>query len=112
MANEIAQFQEDRWLSIIHTCRNSGKTVKTWCAENGITPRSYYYHLKKARKMMIESSTSNPAKQGTFAEVPAVGSVSSGTALRIRRGETVIEVSADAPESILSLVAEVFRRAE
>ncbi len=30
-------------------CHRSGKTVKVWRVENGMTPRTYYYRPSKAR---------------------------------------------------------------
>ena len=30
------------WQERIRACRSSGKNVTTWCAENGISPKTYY----------------------------------------------------------------------
>ena len=34
----------------------SGLTVRQWCLENGIKPKTYYYHLKKVREQFLDSS--------------------------------------------------------
>ncbi len=31
------------WAAMIEACRNSGLSVRDWCAKNQITERSYYY---------------------------------------------------------------------
>jgi len=38
------------WQDRIQECRNSGQTVVAWCAEKGISEKTYYYwHRKLAR---------------------------------------------------------------
>lgn len=34
----------------------SGMTVQKWCAENGINPKIYYYHLRKLRENCVASA--------------------------------------------------------
>ena len=31
-------------------------TVQKWCAENGINPKTYYYHLRKLREKCVVSA--------------------------------------------------------
>ncbi len=31
-------------------------TVQEWCAENGISPKTYYYRLRKVREQCIAST--------------------------------------------------------
>ena len=35
------------WAEMASQCRNSGKTVTIWCAEHGISTKTYYYRLKR-----------------------------------------------------------------
>lgn len=44
-----------QWVEIIKACRSSGLPVKQCCSQNNVPESSYYYWLKKARKMAIES---------------------------------------------------------
>lgn len=39
-----------QWIESIRECRNSGKTVKTWCAEQGVNETSFYYWQKQIRE--------------------------------------------------------------
>ena len=47
------QLQE--WTEQIKAQQESGMTVQKWCAENGIVPKTYYYHLRKVREQCLES---------------------------------------------------------
>ena len=37
------------WAEQIEAQQTSGMTVQKWCEENGINPKTYYYHLRKLR---------------------------------------------------------------
>ncbi|WP_416385612.1 IS66 family insertion sequence element accessory protein TnpA, partial [Blautia producta] len=50
--NELSlktQMSIQKWLDIIHRCRESGLSNRQWCQENGIQLKSYYYWLSKIR---------------------------------------------------------------
>ena len=49
------KYKMQQWAEIIKECRSSGLPVKQWCSQNNVPEGSYYYWLKKARKMAIES---------------------------------------------------------
>ncbi len=38
------------WTAQIEAQQTSGMTVQEWCAEKGISPKTYYYHLRKVRE--------------------------------------------------------------
>ena len=50
------------WSAMIQACKASGKTVKTWCEENGIGKKTYYYRLKRVRLAALQE----PEKAGIF----------------------------------------------
>ncbi len=35
---------------------SSGQTVTEWCAENGVTKKTFYYRLRQLRKDVIETA--------------------------------------------------------
>jgi len=43
IAHEVRLQQ---WERMVQECRNSGKTIKTWCAENSINIKTYYHWQK------------------------------------------------------------------
>ena len=44
------------WSAQIEVQQASGLTVREWCIENGVKPKTYYYHLKKVREQFLDSS--------------------------------------------------------
>ena len=48
------EVREREWMEKIRECRSSGKTVTAWCEENGITRKTYYYHLRIIRERLCE----------------------------------------------------------
>ncbi len=82
------------WAARISECRSSGKSVKSWCKENGVCEQTYY---KWQRKLFALAK----ARQETqFAEVtPMYAQCRSGdiaVTIRIAGGEADIHAGADA----------------
>ncbi len=44
------------WTAQIEAQQASGMTVQEWCAEKGISPKTYYYHLRKVREQCKASA--------------------------------------------------------
>ena len=49
------ELRLQEWASQIEAQQSSGLTVQKWCAENGITAKTYYYHLRKVREQCMET---------------------------------------------------------
>jgi hypothetical protein len=49
------------WTRLIHECVSSGKTIKAWCEENGISRRMYSYWQRRIREEVIGSIVLNDA---------------------------------------------------
>ena len=47
------------WREMYESYLSSGKTVIEWCAENGISKKTFYYRLQQIRKDMIETIESH-----------------------------------------------------
>ncbi len=56
--DEISQvknrFRLEQWTQLIKDCQSSGMTVKAWCELNGVKQHSYYYWLRKIRKVACD----------------------------------------------------------
>ena len=50
------QMKLQEWAKQIEARRASGMTVQNWCAENGMSVKTYYYHLRKVREQCVESA--------------------------------------------------------
>ena len=49
------QMKLREWAEQIEARRASGMTVQNWCAENGMSVKTYYYHLRKVREQCMET---------------------------------------------------------
>lgn len=95
--NESIHLSE--WTKMVGECRNSGKTVKAWCSENGISAKTYYYRQKKVCSAMrnMRGSAALPAKRSDsevgFVEMaPGLRQMAGGTAIRIWLGNAEVHV--------------------
>ena len=102
------------WKSVIEQCqsRPQGQTTRQWLAENGIPEKSYYYWLRKIRKMTYcelqsqETLPAIPAQQVpavAFAEIQAQGILQpeSEPAITIKTKKSTIQISTVVPEDIM-----------
>ena len=86
------------WAAQIAAQQASGMTVQKWCAENGINPKTYYYHLRKLREKCVASA---PAIVPL--EVPKCTS-----GIHIEKNGLQISLPADvSPETLMALVHEL-----
>lgn len=59
MADVLAVRDEYRlqsWSQLIHECQESGLTNKEFCAQRGISEKTYYYWLRKVRMAAAEAA--------------------------------------------------------
>lgn len=49
-----SEFRMRQWAGLIRSCQSSGQTVVSWCAENGINIKTYYYWLRKLRLRTLQ----------------------------------------------------------
>ena len=71
MTKEISVRQQasmNRWALVIREQRASGKTVRDFCREHGLSCHAYYYWLRKIRQVLLDNN--QQADMHTFAEVP------------------------------------------
>ena len=50
---------DDEWFRIIQECRSSGLSDKDWCREQGISASTFYYNIRKLRKLACEVPAHN-----------------------------------------------------
>ena len=60
------------WTQRITDCRSSGKSVKRWCQENGISEKTYYYWQRRIFKMAQAQQAPEFAELHSFHPVSAV----------------------------------------
>ena len=86
-ASEIVKVKKkvrlQEWEQQIEEQKTSGLSVQEWCVQNGINPKTYYYHLRKVREDFLKSgkSESDQAQNETeravvpILTVPVVGNI-------------------------------------
>lgn len=101
-----------QWQQLVYDCRHSGKTVKAWCAENGVSEKSYYYRQRKVWEAtqsetvsrVSSSQSALPAIIPCAAPLAAAGQeTAAAPALVLRRGAWTVEVAAGCDPELLRL---------
>ena len=98
------------WSGRIAECRSSGKSVKEWCAAQGIVTKTYYYWEKQFVTEMSRQQGLPPAGSGSLVQVnPGIisGGETDGVAcgITIRHGRSMISLPAGSSvETIADLV--------
>ena len=107
--NEISQVRCNNWVSMFHDRKESGLTVKDWCRQNNVSIHAYYYWLRKLRKQVLQGAgittdSLNTDRTPQLVRVPEplltshLEAADHDIALRIRRGNDLIEVGNHASE--------------
>ena len=106
------------WSSKIAECRSSGMTVKTWCAEQGIPIKTYYYWEKRfVTEATQQLSLPAPTQAGMLMRInpdalPNGDANAIGVGITIRHGESVITLPAgSSAETVAELVKALNRYA-
>ena len=103
--NEVVQVRLDGWAAMIRQRNESGMTVKDWCSANGISEHAYYYRLRQLRKAMLAGMETTDDLSQQFARIRQ--QTSEGVGVRIRRGDTTIEIDNQASGALLTFLKEV-----
>ena len=106
------------WSARIAECRGSGKAVKEWCAEQGISVQTYYRWEKRfVEKATQQLSLPAPTQAGMLMRInpdtlPSGDMNSIGAGITIRHGESVINLPAgSSAEAVAELVKALNRHA-
>ena len=106
------------WSARIAECRNSGKAVKEWCAEQGISAQTYYRWEKRfVEKAAQQLSLPAPTQAGMLMQVnpdalPSGDAADIGSGITIHHGESVITLPVgSSTEAVADLVKALNRNA-
>ena len=92
------------WAGRISECRNSGMTVKTWCAENGICEQTYY----RWQKRLFEMAQAQQEVQ--FAEVTPVQPIwRSNVAVTVRISGAEADIHSGADTATVETVLRILK---
>ena len=107
--NKVVEVRMASWKAMVQERNASGLSIEEWRAANNVSESQYYYRLRQLRNRALAAAGQTSTEHtGGFMRVPFCPTdPSSGVALRIRRADTVIEVSGDAPDNILAFLKAV-----
>lgn len=76
------------WTQRIAECRSCGTSVKSWCRENGVSEKTYYYWQRRIFKLAQEQQTPEFAElHGPRFHTPAVASLEiTGVSVQVYAG--------------------------
>ena len=121
-----AQMRHRSWMEDYARQQESGLTVRQWCRENGILPKTFYYRLRVLREeacslMNLEPNKAEvkaapefvrvdlPKTVGVRVDLPKTVGVSSG--IRIKLDSAEISISPDASNEHVRMVLEAIAHA-
>ena len=100
----------------IAECRNSGKEVKEWCAEQGISVQTYYRWEKRfVEKATQQLSLPAPTQAGRLMQVnpdalPSGDAADIGSGVTIRHGESIIILPVGSSAEVIADLAKALNR--
>ena len=115
-ASEMAPVKKkirlQEWERQIEEQKTSGLSVQEWCVQNGINPKTYYYHLRKVREDFLKSgkSESDQAQNETeravvpILTVPVVGNPVVGNITIEKNGLRIILSENISAEKLMAVV--------
>jgi len=106
MADVLAVRNELRlqnWTEIIRECQESGMTNKEFCAQRGITEKSYYYWLRKIRRAATEAMDPQLVRLEESAES------NSGRMIQIQYGKAELKLPDDVDLQAVTVLLDALR---
>lgn len=102
-----------KWTSIIRECRSSGMTVKSWCLENNVNEKQFYYWQRRVREEAYGAlEKAESYRQPNFVQLSVPADTSKNTPsfmadMIIHIGNNVLELSNNVSEELLLKVFKV-----
>ena len=116
----IKKLQHQSWAVMIQEQIKSGLTISSWCSQNGMKTKTFYYRRKQLRGEILDSVPEHKLRPTTFAELvpppdvsdkPVSNNNSFDAQLTINVNGAVISVNQDTPRQLLIDVMEAVRHA-
>ena len=96
-----AEQRVARWAEMIARCRSSGMTVKSWCEQEGVSAKTYYYWQRRIYRAACQ--------QTEFVEMPVLNE-SPAIAVEISVNGMVAAVHAGADADTIRNVLTAMKR--
>ena len=105
----VKNLQHHSWALMVQEQTRSGLSIREWCKQNDIAPKTFYYRRKQVRSELLQAASP------VFAELIPPESESSSLSdgfrpqLTISIKDAVISIDQETPQCLLASVLEVMR---
>ena len=107
------QVRLNQWSAIVQEREDSGLSVKAFCKETGIAPKTYYYRLRRLREAAIKRTQLGTVQPTTSQPelvqyTPPTGYIGDPTSqsIVIRTSSTTVEIPVNtSPEVVAAAVS-------
>ena len=106
MDQSTKEMRLTAWAGMVSACSSSGKTVKEWCRENGISKKTYHYRKKAVRECLYSEISMSRETEVPYTETSFVP-----TAI-LRMGNISLEFSNEASPALLESISGMLHHAE
>ena len=104
------EYQLQEWGGMLRDRKESGLSVKAWCAEHGISEHAYYYRLRQLRQMACNAlEQAQPAQLAEIQLAPKMRG--NQPVLRLTTNAGTLEII-NADRSVLDQVLRTMLHAE
>ena len=115
--NEIMEIRQqvrlNQWSAMVQEREDSGLSVKAFCKETGIAPKTYYYRLRRLREATIRQAQSGAVQAAMFQPelvqyTPSTGYVTEPVPqnIVIKTADTTVEIPVNtSPEVVAAAVS-------
>lgn len=108
MEKQALAVREQQWYQTIATAKQSGQSIKSWCAENGVPLSSFYSWQRKMRSALLQQE-SVQFEELSPSSPKTVSDVSARIVVQIR--DVTVELPADLPSGQISEIIRGIRNA-
>lgn len=109
MDKQALAVREQQWYQTITTAKQSGQSIKSWCAENGVPLSSFYSWQRKMRTALLQQTEDVPFEELSPSSPKTSSDVSARIVVQIR--DITVELPADLPSGQISEIIRGIRNA-
>ena len=109
MEKQALAVREQQWYQTITTAKQSGQSIKSWCAENGVPLSSFYSWQRKTRSALLRQTEDVPFEELSPSSPKTAAIPPTQITLHIR--DVTVELPADLPSDQISEIIRGIRNA-
>lgn len=109
MEKQALAIREQQWYQTITTAKQSGQSIKSWCAENGVPLSRFYSWQRKMRAALLQQTEDVPFEEFSPSSPKTSSDVSARIVVQIR--DVTVELPAELPSGQISEIIRGIRNA-